>query len=476
MFAFVSFISIALCAFSIGGYADSATLPTHNVTSDVAQIRTKHAFMEFKNNSVAVYNDGVNTFCYNRILVIFPMFITKGGRCIYWSSSKPANSDYFYEHLGLVSSTSEYYQGNDKLKLFILTLHTLGNFSAQASGDDMFKWSAVPLYYDGQDYFSCTSDLVSSSGSPMKSANQVIGSSGIHSFSGPKFPADWSYFVPSGSSYSDAGTLKFYACSRGNTVTDNVTVRSTFSLGAMYQYAWDLSGVEYEFGGDSGADLDNIVVDISGNSTGCNCGDNVCDCDCGFYIDELKQDLIDYFDSHYVTQSMFLQYMGSLQSLASSYSALASNYSLQANNYSSLAGGYSSLARSYSELASEVGGNASLLEEQNSLAAVQNSMASSKYAAEQSSQAAEQSQLDDIANGTTSPDSDISGGVAELSSKFDIYFNQIESFQSNLQTVPAEVSQAGAMVTSITQKLPTSIIVAITFMLIVFVVVKVLGR
>lgn len=474
MFAFVSIISVTLSAFCIGGNAYSATLPSRNVTSDVAQIRATHPFIEFKNNSLAYGSDGIRSFCYNRILVVLPQYIGADGSCIYYNSTKPAGTDYFYEHLGLVSSTSSYYLGNTQLKLFIITLHTLNRATLTEDGD-LFQWCAVPLYYDGQDYFA-VNRLIGNNG-PLQHAVNYIQLASTGSMSNVTFPADWSNFLPSGNSVGSAGTIFFEGCSRGNLYQDNDIYRSTISLGAMYQYAWDLSGVEYEFGGDSGADLENIVVDISGNNSGCTCdGNNVCDCDCGFYIDELKQDLIDYFDSHYVTQSMFLQYMGSLQSLASSYSALASNYSLQANNYSSLAGGYSSLARSYSELASEVGGNASLLEEQNSLAAVQNSMASSKYAAEQSSQAAEQSQLDDIANGTTSPDSDISGGVAELSSKFDIYFNQIESFQSNLQTVPAEVSQAGAMVTSITQKLPASIIVAINFMLIVFVVVKVLGR
>lgn len=466
-FAFVCIFSIALCAFSIGGYADSATLPTRNVTSDVAQIRATHPFIEFKNNSLAYANDGNRSFCYNRILVVLPQYIASDGSCLYYASTKPAGSDYFYEHLGLVSSTSSYYLGNTQLKLFIITLHSLNRATLTATGD-LFQWYAVPLYYDGQDYFA-TNRLIGNLG-PLQYATNYIQPSSTASMSNVTFPADWNNFFPSGNSFGSAGTIFFQGCSRGDLYQNNELYRSTISLGAMYQYAWDLSGVEYEFGGDSGADLENIVVDISGNNSGCTCdGNNVCDCDCGFYTEQLKEDLIDYFDSNMVTRSMFLQYMGSLSSLAESYS-------IQANNYSSLASGYSALARSYSELATELSGNQSLQEAQNSMIAEQNSIDNSRYNAEQSSRNAEQSNLDNIASGTTNPDSQISGGVAELSSKFDIYFNQIESFQAGLQTVPEEVSQAGVMVTNITNKLPNSIKVAIIFVLLVLVVVKVLGR
>lgn len=473
-FAFVSFISVTLSAFCIGGNAYSATLPSRNVTSDVAQIRATHPFIEFKNNSLAYSSDGNRSFCYNRILVVLPQYIGADGGCIYYSSTKPAGTDYFYDHLGLVSSTSSYYLGNTQLKLFIITLHTLNRATLTAEGD-LFQWCAVPLYYDGQDYFA-VNRLIGNNG-PLQYAVNNIQLSGTSSMSSVTFPADWNYFTPSGNSSGSAGTIFFDGCSRGNLYQDNEIYRSTISLGAMYQYAWDLSGVEYAFGGDSGDDLENIVVDISGNNSGCTCdGNNVCDCDCGFYTEQLKEDLIDYFDTNMVTKSMFLQYMGSLSSLAESYSIQANNYSLQANNYSSLAGGYSSLARSYSELATDLSGNQSLLEAQNSMVAEQNSIDNSRYAAEQSSRNAEQSTMDDIASGTTTPDSDISGGVEELSSKFDIYFNQIESFQAGLQTVPEEVSQAGVMVTNITNKLPNSIKVAIIFVLLVLVVVKVLGR
>lgn len=82
--------------------------------------------------------------------------------------------------------------------------------------------------------------------------------------------------------------------------------------------------------------------------------------------------------------------------------------------------------------------------------------------------------MDDTAYNTEQ--SEVNDSIESLSSKFDTYFSQLDSFQSDLQTVPAEVSQAGALVSNITGRLPSSIIIAITFCLIVFVVVKVLGR
>ena len=150
------------------------------------------------------------------------------------------------------------------------------------------------------------------------------------------------------------------------------------------------------------------------------CGSsNCCQCDCGYYTEELKEELIDYFDTHFVTQEMFNSFVQTY------YGDSTNNY--YQNNQSNIYNDYSIIQsqESNTEFSSDIG----------------------QYKDEQS----------------------------ELFSDIDGYASQLDGFQSQL-TISPEVSQAAGMIGNVFEQFPVSVIVALGFCLVMLVVVKVLGR
>lgn len=79
-----------------------------------------------------------------------------------------------------------------------------------------------------------------------------------------------------------------------------VANRAYINLGPSYKIAHNISDIDVSEG---------ISSDISsGDGDECGCS-NCCDCDCGYYTEQLQQNLIDYFDQNYITQEMFETYM-----------------------------------------------------------------------------------------------------------------------------------------------------------------------
>lgn len=81
-----------------------------------------------------------------------------------------------------------------------------------------------------------------------------------------------------------------------------VANRAYLNLGPSYKIAHNISDID--FTGE--VTFDNDISSGDGDECGCS---NCCDCDCGYYTEQLQQNLIDYFDQNFITQEMFETYM-----------------------------------------------------------------------------------------------------------------------------------------------------------------------
>lgn len=188
-------------------------------------------------------------------------------------------------------------------------------------------------------------------------------------------------------------------------VLDSSSNRYTFHFKKLVCEKWMFDAQVSSVSASDGITL-NVHLN-SGDECGCH---NCCDCQCGYYTEELKQDLIDYFNTNMVTKQMFQQFVESQYGSAENF-----------NN-------------DYSELSS--------LQDDTSY---------------QSQHDENQSKQDEM--------------FSELGS----YVDRLDEFESQL-TVSPEVSQSALIFNSLFEHFPPAIIVALVFVLVMIVVVKILGR
>lgn len=178
-----------------------------------------------------------------------------------------------------------------------------------------------------------------------------------------------------------------------------------FVLGNSYQVFHNVDSINFVSGnGDDSFDSSGVQEDCE-----CNC-QNCCQCDCGYYTEELKEELVSYFETNMVTREMFEEFV--------------ENNTYVQNYYESQQEEISSL-KDNTEFSSEVD--------------AYNDSADNMF-------------------------SDINNALDGL-----------DDFESHL-TLGSEIQGAGTIINSMFSNFPPSIIVAMVFVLVMLVVVKIIGR
>lgn len=345
---------------------------------------TPHLFTDTYNNSV---------YDFDTIIYILPNFYHVENNIAYYTCHRvdPTNSNYHTASYGSSLHSSDYQwcdTSGTVLDSMISALYfTPSGLDSSVTGSDFQVLAYVGYTSSGQYYRSAGTHP---SGMRLNSINNLYpirADSLINSSYSPSFVSSYGY-IRSGTKNFELPLQESYYFHG----TDSISFETN-------------SGYTFE-------DDDFVTSDE------CGC-QNCCECDCGYYTEELKEELIEYFDQNFITQEMF-------NSFVSNYFGDTTNNYYQ-DNQSNIYNDYSIIQsqQDNTEFSSNIG--------------------------------------------------NINDNQGTLYSEIHEYADSIESFNNQL-TISPEVSEAIGMVNSVFSAFPLPVIAALVFCLVMLVVVKILGR